>query len=140
MKREVVSGKTDVILTEALILKFLKCWRLSHDSCRPLNILYISNQTMVVNPAKLQMPILIHESLRNWNKSRKNGMFKIIAKTKIAPPATQNKALLGVAIILNILSVHDRFVKIIAIFEIIRVVKVIALTSLASYPICRLTK
>ena len=95
---------------------------------------------MVVNPAKIQMPILINDSFWNWNKSRKYGIFKIIAKTKIAPPATQNKALLGVAIILNILSVHDRFVNMTAMFEIIRVVNVIALTSLASYPMCRPTK
>ena len=76
---------------------------------------------MVVNPAKQQMTILINESLWNWNKSRKNGIFKISARKKIAPPVTHNTALLGVAKILNILSVHDRFVKITAMFEIIKV-------------------
>jgi len=39
-----------------------------------------------------------------------------------------------VAIILNILSVHDRFVRITAMLETINVVNAIALTSLASNP------
>ena len=95
---------------------------------------------MVVNPAKLQMTILINVSFWNWNKSRKNGIFKMSARKKIAPPATHNKALLGVAIILNILSVHDRFVNITAMFETIKVINAIARTSLASYPRCRPTK
>jgi len=43
--------------------------------------------------------------------------LKLITEKKIAPPTTHKTALLGVAIILNILSVHDRFVRIIAILE-----------------------
>jgi len=46
------------------------------------------------------------------------------ARKKIAPPTTHKTALLGVAIILNILSVHDLFVKMTAMFETIRVINV----------------
>jgi hypothetical protein len=89
---------------------------------------------MVDNPAKVQRTILINVSFWNWNNSRKNGIFKISAIKKIAPPTTHNTALLGVAIILNILSVHDRFVNITAMFETIKVVNAIALTASGSYP------
>ena len=56
-------------------------------------------------------------------------MFKIKARKKIAPPITHKTALLGVTIILNILSVQDRFVNITEMFETIKVVNAIARTS-----------
>ena len=89
---------------------------------------------MVAKPAKIQMTTLINVGLWNWNKSRKNGMFKIRVKNKIAPPVTHITDLLWVIMILNILSVHDRFVSITAIFETIKVINAMARTSLGSYP------
>ena len=67
---------------------------------------------MVVNPARLQMIILMNVSFWNWKRLKKNGIFKINNRKKIAPPTTHKTALLGVAIILNILSVHERLVNI----------------------------
>ena len=55
-------------------------------------------------------------------------------KKKMAPPTTHTTALLGDAIILNILSVHDRFVNMMAMFDTINVVNAIARTSLALKP------
>ena len=89
---------------------------------------------IVVNPAKQQMMILISGSLWNWNKFKKNGIFRIRVRKKIAPPTTQRTALFGVTKILNILSVHDRFVKITAMFETIKVINAIALIFSGSYP------
>ena len=56
------------------------------------------------------------------------------ARKNIAPPATHNTALLGVDKIVNILSVHERFVNITAILETIKVINDIARTSFAAYP------
>src|SRR5659263_224183 len=84
-----------------------------------LSGLYSSNQIIVEIPAKLQIRICTVVSFSNWNNSRKNGTFNMSAKKKTAPPTTHKTALLGVAIILNILSVHERLVRITAILEII---------------------
>jgi len=64
------------------------------------------------------------------------GIFNINTKKNIAPPATHNTALFGEDKILNILSVHDRFVKITAMLDTINIIKVIARNSFTSYPRC----
>ena len=87
---------------------------------------------IVVNPAKLQNRTLKTLSLPNLNKSRKKGVFNISPRKKTAPPETHKTALLGVFIILNILSDHERLVSITAMFETIKVINAIALTSLTS--------
>ena len=89
---------------------------------------------MLIIPAELQTTIFSHESFWNWNKFRKNVIFKIKARKRMAPPVTHNTALFGVAIILKILSVHDLFVSMTEMFETIRVIKAIARTSFAWYP------
>ena len=87
---------------------------------------------MVDNPANTQMPKLIRVGFRNWNSFRKKGVLRIRTRKEIAPPVTHNTALLGVTRILKILSVHDRFVRITAMFDTIKVMKAMALTSFAS--------
>ena len=84
---------------------------------------------MIVDiPAKTQIRICTIVSFSNWNNSRKNGTLSMSVKKKAAPPTTHKTALLGVAIILNILSVHERLVRITAILETIRVVNAMART------------
>ena len=86
------------------------------------------------------MRIFTSEGLSNWNKPRKNGMFKIIPRKKTAPPVTHRTALLGETIILKILAVHDLLVNITAMFDAISVMNVIALTSPGEYNMLREVK